>query len=369
MDGTGDGTEDGTGDGTGGCDPARLSAYAAVRARLSLLGDRTLGDAVRAAPVLGSGIGGRRGELEVAGTPVFVKRIPLTDLELRPGNRHSTANLFGLPLFYQYGVGSTGFGAWRELAAHAMTTAWVLGGDHPGFPLLYHWRILPDRPPDDVAALFGGIEGAVAHWEGSQAVRRRLEAIGASSASLVLFLEHLPRTLAGWHGGSPDGGAEDPGDGSSFLRMEDALRRGTDFMSARGFVHFDAHFANLLTDGRQVYFADFGLALSRDFELSAREAAFLAGHLDYDRSYVPAHLLRHHLPAGLGGGTDHGAFLREWLAGRRPGGVPPGIRAVVDRHAPHATVMDGFLRRLLGESKRTPFPAAEIRRALARTSR
>ncbi|GAA2734664.1 protein kinase family protein [Streptomyces nogalater] len=347
---------------------ARVSAYATVGAQLSLLSDRRLGDAVAAAPALGSGIGGRRGEMEVAGIPVFVKRIPLTDIETRPKHVRSTANLFGLPLHYQYGVGSAGFGAWRELAAHVMTTAWVLKGEFAGFPLMYHWRVLPDRPPAGFADEFGGVEGAVAHWEGSSAVRHRLEAIGRSSLSLVVFLEHVPRTLAAWLGATREAAGTGPGGGSSYLWVEDALLRGSEFMSSRGLVHFDAHFANLLTDGRQVYFADFGLALSRHFELSAREAAFLADHLVYDRSYGPWHLLRHHLPETVRGDMELGTFLREWIAGRRPDGVPPGISAIIDRHAPHAVVMDDFARRLVTESRRTPYPAARIRRALAGVS-
>ena len=152
---------------------ARVSAYAAVGARLSLVSDRRLEDAVGAAPGLGSGIGGRSAEMQVEGVRVFVKRVPLTDVELRPKHARSTANLFGLPLFYQYGVGSAGFGAWRELAAHIMTTGWVLGDAYAGFPLLYHWRVLPDTPPTGFADEFGGVEGAVAHWDGSPAVRRR----------------------------------------------------------------------------------------------------------------------------------------------------------------------------------------------------
>lgn len=87
---------------------ARVSAYAAVGARLSLLSDRRLGNAVSAAPNLGRGTGGRSAELDVEGTRVFVKRVPLTDVELQPEHVRSTANVFGLPLFYQYGVGSTG---------------------------------------------------------------------------------------------------------------------------------------------------------------------------------------------------------------------------------------------------------------------
>ena len=136
----------------------RLATYGAVATHLSLLSDRRLGEVVAAASPLGSGIGGRSAELDIDGTRVFVKRVPLTDLELRPENVRSTANLFGLPMFYQYGVGSAGFGAWRELAVHTMTTGWVLGNEYEGFPLMYHWRVLPDSPPEGFADEFGGIE-------------------------------------------------------------------------------------------------------------------------------------------------------------------------------------------------------------------
>jgi hypothetical protein len=343
-------------------------AYAAVGARLSLLSDRRLADAVAAAPTLGSGIGGRSAQMEVEGKRVFVKRVPLTDIELQPDHVRSTANLFELPLFYQYGVGSAGFGAWRELAAHIMTTGWVLKNEYAGFPLLYHWRVLPDSPPDGFTDELGGVEGAVAHWDGSPAVRRRLEAIGSSSSSLVLFLEHVPQTLGTWLADNHDPARPEPGGESPYQWVENALLRGTEFMSARQLVHFDTHFANLLTDGQHVYFADFGLALSRDFELSAEEAAFLTDHLVYDRSYAPNHLLRHHLPDGIRKGTEHQTFLRQWTQGHRPEGIPTDIGAIIDRHAPHAIILDDFHRRLLTQSKRTPFPAAEIQQALAGTS-
>ncbi|MFC8981131.1 protein kinase family protein [Streptomyces sp. NPDC057411] len=341
---------------------ARLAAYGTVATRLSLLSDRRLGEVVAAAVPRGSGIGGRSAELAIDGTPVFVKRVPLTDVELRPENVRSTANLFGLPMFYQYGVGSAGFGAWRELAVHVMTTHWVLGNEYDGFPLTYHWRILPDSPPEGFVDEFGGVDGAVAHWEGSAAVRERLEAIGRSSYSLVLFLEHVPHTLGEWlhdhRAAAPRGG-----EGSPYPWVEDALSRGTAFMSAHGLVHFDAHFANVLTDGRRLYFADFGLALSAGFELSAAEAEFLSDHLGYDRCHTASHLLRHHLPDGLRGGKEHEAFLRDWVSGLRPDGVPGEIAAIIDRCSRPAMIFGEFARRLLTESKRTPFPAAEIGRA------
>ncbi|MGY5034456.1 protein kinase family protein [Streptomyces sp. 900116325] len=340
---------------------ARLATYGSVSTHLSLLSDHRLGEVVAAATPLGSGIGGRSAELEVGGTRVFVKRVPLTDIEMRSENLRSTANHFGLPMFYQYGVGSAGFGAWRELAVHTMTTNWVLGNEYEGFPLMYHWRVLPDSPPQGFADAFGSIDGAVAHWEGSSAVRERLEALGRSSYSLVLLLEHVPHTLAAWLGEQRKAAPEGE-DGLTHAWAEEALTRGAAFMSSRGLVHFDAHFDNVLTDGRSIYFADFGLALSSGFELSQEEVEFLTAHLAYDSCYVANHLLRHHLPDGLRGEVEHEVFLRNWIAGGRSERIPPAIAAIVDRHARAAVVLDGFHRRLLTVSKRTSYPAADIER-------
>lgn len=138
---------------------ARLAGYGTVATQLSLLSDHRLQEVVASAVPLGSGIGGRSAELDVDGVRVFVKRVPLTDTELRPEHVRSTANVFGLPLFYQYGAGSAGFGAWRELAVHTMTTHWVLGNAYAGFPLMYHWRVLPDSPPEGFSTSSAGWRG------------------------------------------------------------------------------------------------------------------------------------------------------------------------------------------------------------------
>ena len=117
------------------------------------------------APQVRPGIGGTSATVEAGGVRVFVKQVPVTERELRPGNVRSTANLFDLPGFYQYGLGSAGFGPWRELAAHIMTTNWVLSDEHRAFALLYHWRLLPGpAATEGVCAEFGGLDGAVAHW-------------------------------------------------------------------------------------------------------------------------------------------------------------------------------------------------------------
>ncbi|WP_051944056.1 protein kinase family protein [Streptacidiphilus rugosus] len=332
---------------------ARLAAHGRVSTALALLSDVRAAELVATAVPVGDGIGGRAGELEVDGTRVFVKRVPLTDLELRPEHRRSTANLFGLPLFYQYGVGSCGFGAWRELAVHTMTTDWVLADVHPDFPLMHHWRVLPDTPPEGFVDYLGGIEGAVAHWDGSAAVRQRLEAIADSSASLVFFLEHVPQTLGAWLEAQDDLPA-------AAVWAERRLERGTAFMRERGLVHFDGHFANVLTDGRRLYFADFGLALSSRFELSAAERAFLAEHRHYDHFYTVSHLLRCHLLEGVRDRTEHLDFLRAWISGSRPDTLAPAVAGLVDRHARTALLFDAFCGGLLNGSKSTPYPAAEL---------
>ncbi|MBA9048560.1 hypothetical protein BJ996_005291 [Streptomyces phaeogriseichromatogenes] len=143
-------------------DDARSAAHGTVATSLARRSDRRLGELVDAAVPLGTGIGGRCALLEVDGKPVFVKRVPLTELERRPEHVRSTANLFGLPTFCQYGIGGPGFGAWRELAVQIMTTNWVLGGRFRGFPLMYHWRVLPDTAPTPAPEL-ADVERAVAY--------------------------------------------------------------------------------------------------------------------------------------------------------------------------------------------------------------
>src|SRR6266545_4923912 len=172
---------------------ARVARYGDVSTALALLSDRRLGQLVDTAHAIGSGIGGSSALLDVGDVLVFVKRIPLTDRERHPRNVMSTANLFGLPTFCQYGLGGPGFGAWRELAANVMATTWVLTGQTEAFPLMYHWRILPGAAP--LADEHADIERVVAYWGGSSAVRQRLHALAQASASVVLFLEYIRRTF------------------------------------------------------------------------------------------------------------------------------------------------------------------------------
>lgn len=312
---------------------------------------------------LGSGIGGRSALLEVCGKPVFVKRVPITDLELLPEHARSTANLFGLPTYCQYGVGGPSFGAWRELAVHTMTTNWVLAGQYQGFPVMYHWRVLPDPAAAALPEELADVERAVSSWGGSREVRRRIEALRQSSASLVLFLEYIPQTLDDWLTERIQAGEESTDRACSLV--EGGLEAGTSFMGARGLLHFDAHFQNILTDGRCLYFADYGLALSSRFSLSPAEYGFFDLHRAYDRCYTRSWLVNRLITKVYGyERKEREALIRACAEGEAPPDGPRQVRAVISRHAPLAAVMTDFYGRILDEDRRTPYPSEALHRAL-----
>jgi hypothetical protein len=341
---------------------ARIRRHGTVSGRLASLGEQAVGALLEEAAAARVGIGGQTAVLAVEGTPVFVKRVPLTDLERRPEHVRSTANLFGLPGFYQYGIGSAGFGAWRELAAHLCTTDWVLRGSHPGFPLLYHWRVVSQAP--------AGIEPTelerwVARWDGSPAVRARLTAIAQSSAAVVLFMEYLPYTVDSWL--TERAAAGSTAAARAFAMVDRDLRAGARLMQSRRLWHFDAHFHNLLTDGHRVYFADFGLAASSRFAVGAAERAFLRRHANYDRCYMASHLALWLVSTLLGiPWADARTYIRDGLPDRRYDDLPPAAARIVARHAPVVAVMSAFFSRLQTVSKSTPYPAEELHDALHR---
>lgn len=207
--------------------------------------------------------------VEVAGHRVFVKTIPVTDLELEhPG---STRNHFDLPIVYNYGVGSAGFGAAREVAAHATTTRWVREGVIGGFPLLYHHRLLPlagqtrQRSAEQ-------LDRYVDCWDGDPAVRRFIEAREASTHSITMFIEHVPHVLQDWL----------PLNQDTIGWVIDQAIEITTFLRGNGVAHLDSNPSNILTDGEQLFFADFGLFLDHTFDLSDQERAFLDGHRYFD---------------------------------------------------------------------------------------
>ena len=134
---------------------------------------------------------------------------------------------------------------------------------------------------------------------------------------------------------------------TAILRFHDEWRRAAAFMNERGMLHFDLHRANLLTDGAQIYVADYGLALCADFDLAPAEREFLEAHRPYDRGYVDW-------------------AVREWLRLAEPPLVmTPAIEARLESVAPVADLFARFINSLNTVSKTTPFPTAEMESVLA----
>ena len=351
--------------------PARLARHSEVSTALALLSDHQLGRRVDQAQTIGSGVGGTSALLDIADAQVFVKRIPLTDLERDPRNVRSTANLFGVPLCCQYGVvayAASGFGAWRELAANTMTTNWVLARQSEAFPLMYHWRVLPGAaPPTEEHA---DIDRVVAYWDGSAAVRRRLQALAQASASVVLFLEYVPQRLDAWLASQLAAGPDAVAAACTMVQR----RLGADitFMNSNGLLHFDAHFRNVLTDGHRLYLADLGLATSTRFDLSTDEQDFVVRNVNHDTGYAMRELVNWMVAnvvgipnPGNGGPVERYDYIRRCAAGARPTGVPEPVAALISRYAPVAAVMNDFYWNVFGTSRTTPYPAEAVAQALS----
>jgi hypothetical protein len=353
---------------------ARVVRYSDVSTALALLSDHQLGRLVDAAAAIGSGVGGTSALLDVADASVFVKRIPLTDLERAPDNVRSTANLFGLPTFCQYGVvllPAGGFGVWRELAANTMTTNWVLAKQSEAFPLMYHWRVLPGSAPlaDEIA----DIDRVVAYWGGSAAVRRRLRALAQASASLVLLLEYIPQNLDAWLTSQLAAGPDAVT--AACAMVAECLRADVAFMNTNGLLHFDAHFRNILTDGRRLYLADLGLATSPRFDLSTDERDFLARNASYDAGYAVRELANWIVTnvVGIatpdtGGPVERNDYIRRCAAGAQPAGTPEPVAELISRCAPVAAIMNDFYWNLFGVSRATAYPAQEMEQAMTMTT-
>ena len=177
----------------------RLALYGAIASKLELLSNKRLLKLVQSSKSIGTSIGGETSLLKLDDATIFVKKIPLTDLEKQPENIMSTANVFDLPAYFQYGIGSPGFGVWRELAAHTMSTNWVLTGECLSFPLMYHWRLLPKPESKSPSSKeLKKLEDNVAYWGGSVEIRNRFEANLSASTDIILFSEYIPENLHQW---------------------------------------------------------------------------------------------------------------------------------------------------------------------------
>ncbi|MCA0402796.1 MAG: protein kinase family protein [Proteobacteria bacterium] len=342
-------------------DSTRIITYSNIATELALLSDQCLTELVKNAMPIGTSIGGTSALLEISEKKVFIKKIRITDIERRPENIMSTRNIFELPLYYQYGIGSAGFGVWRELATHIMTTNWILSGECKNFPLMYHWRLLPrtilEAPTLEQLA---ELESDVEWWGGSSIIRARLMENLKASADIVVFLEYFPETLNKWlHQQILVGG--DVAESASKM-VDSNLNAITSFINSRGLLHFDAHFNNIMTDGHDLYFTDFGLAICSQFDLSEAELDFFKKNYNYDQCYTKAYFVEWLLKELFGAENwvigNYNAMLHEYAAGKGRL-LLPAIETIIRRYAPIAVIMNEFFIKLK-KSKSTSYPTTEL---------
>ncbi|SDT12057.1 serine/threonine protein phosphatase [Actinoplanes derwentensis] len=335
--------------------PTRRALHDRVAASLAACADGELAALLQAASPVGVGVGGGSSIADVDGTPVFVKRVPITDREL--DHPHSTANLFDLPVRCQYGMyrlAGPGFGAWRELAANQSVTEGVLAGETESFPLLHHWRVLPGRPP--VAAEHLDIDAVVAQFGGNQAMRARFEALAGATASLVLFFEALPDGLPRWLS-DPVGRA---------AAVERQLFDMVAFLRHRDVLHLDGHFGNIRADDDRLYLVDFGLATSPRFDLSDAEREFAARNAGHDADYASMRLVNWLVTSVCGvpvspdsGPVARNQFVRRCASGDIPPDVPLPVAEIIARHAPAAARMNDLCWRLFDGDLHAEYPGSE----------
>ncbi|MEM7081048.1 MAG: hypothetical protein AAF513_20725 [Pseudomonadota bacterium] len=209
---------------------------------------------------------------------VFVKRVPLTVQEY--AEPFATRNLSGVPGFFNYGIGSMGSNAWRELAAATQATEWVLDGRCEGFAMLLHHRVVT-RSRRAAAPAGKWLDDYVCYWGSSPRIRKRVVERITGPAELLLFFEYFPAVWADDH----------RSDLSNVVTGAAEVARIVEFLGAHGMTHFDAHPHNVMRDAQRYYLTDFGLALDRQFDLAASEHRFLDRHRHYDQANVVARVV------------------------------------------------------------------------------
>ena len=207
--------------------------------------------------------------IKIAKSKVFVKRIPLTELEHE--NLFSTKNLYDLPTYYNYGVGSAGFGAFRELETHIKTTKWVLDEEIENFPLMYDYKIVPCLDKKDEIDMEKH-QKYIERWNNNENISKYIIERKNAKYEIVIFLEYFPYMLSKWL-------EKNRNEIQSLVnQMQDTIN----FLIKKDIIHFDIHFRNIITDGKKMYLTDFGLVLDKNFDLDEKEKLLFKENLYYD---------------------------------------------------------------------------------------
>jgi hypothetical protein len=207
--------------------------------------------------------------IEIDGTKVFAKKIPVADLFVK--NKFQTENLYNLPMHYNYGIGSSGFSPWRELLLHIKTTNFVLTGEMDNFPLLYHYRFIEEQNKKEPN--IDKIEEYVEIWNNNPNIKKYLEDREVATMHIILFFEHIEYNLFGALQ-------------NKIISYENFLSQAfpiIKFLNKNGILHMDSHDGNYLVDSNgKLYLADFGISIDNKFNLSQDEKNFMVNNSSYD---------------------------------------------------------------------------------------
>jgi serine/threonine protein kinase len=334
----------------------RVRRHKEIGSFLASLDDDTIANLIAEVTTKRSGFGGRTARLQVFDMEVFCKMVPLTDLEVGAGVHGSTENVFCLPTYYQYGIGSVGFGAWRELAAHVITTDWVVQGLHEQFPLLHHWRVLRCAEGNVIdKEAYEYLSHAAAIDEDDAVIRRRLDAIGQSKEMIVLITEYFPQTASKWLIEKLNSDLSSAHSAVKFIQQSG--RAAISFMQSKNFVHFDTLLDNILTDGCSLYFSDFGLAVHESYALTSDEKHFAARHHAYDAARFASSLV-HTICRALPGGEG---WLQKLQSIRlHANGFPAQTISALEALAPTASYMAQFSRTLMTTNRKAGFSPPSV---------
>jgi hypothetical protein len=215
--------------------------------------------------------------VDVDGTNVFMKTIPITKTDL--DRMYDTSNIHNLPMYYHYGVGSAGFGCWRELAFHLKASDWVVHNQCPHFPIVYHYRIVEEQTVASAFQTHPIRKQSFEYWGSNENIERYLQNRASTNHFIVLCLEYFPLTMRAttiiqdnvcW-----------------YLKQIDTI---LSFLAQQEVIHFDAHLGNLVTDTTILVLTDFGLVLDKACRLSQPEISFFHRNGNYDKAKMIANL-------------------------------------------------------------------------------
>lgn len=331
----------------------RINNHVHLSNSLACISSKELKRILASGKPLHNGIGGSSVKIDIEGCPVFVKKIPLTKHELEADNYQSTANIFNLPSCYQYGVGSSGFGAWRELGAHIMTTNWVIAQQCQHFPIMYHWRIQQDNPKKGLSyAEKKCLEKEIIYWENNSEINQRIRAHLLATHYIYLFIEFIPSHLSQWLNRILKGNENETI--KTIKSVDQQIQDINIYMQTQGFLHMDAHFENILTDGDTIYYSDFGLALSNKFDLTNQEILFMQNNASYDYANASCNLI-HCILANLLGNE---ITFRDYHD-KKTASLTKSFDSLIQKHLAIALLMGDFYSSVQ-KDKSTSYPGDKI---------